>query len=311
MTHDSGSCAGARSTDGVRPPLNATRWIRAAADNIIEEVPKRLDLCPATQPKSSFEAVQAAIQKHQRSDASHGGPEPRSSLIDPIGVPEAVSASQEIRVPNRDEFGVSGSYPGAVPLRYVIVAGALVAALGLGWAGGWSSYHFLALAPAATPLEHTSSCGHYSGKDTVCVTSKSDREVPPLAANTPKIAAATSGVGRGDEPSRGAAQGAGVPAKRESLPNRQNASSSTSPAAVSQDHPKSPPRPVPETRPMTIEGWTVREVVGGTVILEGPNGIFKAIRGDAVPGVGRVDSIVRWGNHWIVATTKGLISTQN
>jgi len=62
---------------------------------------------------------------------------------------------------------------------------------------------------------------------------------------------------------------------------------------------------------MTIEGWTVREVVGGTVILEGPNGIFKAIRGDAVPGVGRVDSIVRWGNHWIVATTKGLISTQN
>jgi hypothetical protein len=30
-----------------------------------------------------------------------------------------------------------------------------------------------------------------------------------------------------------------------------------------------------------------------------------------VPGVGRVDSIVRWGNRWIVATSKGLISTQN
>jgi hypothetical protein len=28
-----------------------------------------------------------------------------------------------------------------------------------------------------------------------------------------------------------------------------------------------------------------------------------------VPGVGKVDSIVRWGNRWIVATTRGLIST--
>jgi hypothetical protein len=28
-----------------------------------------------------------------------------------------------------------------------------------------------------------------------------------------------------------------------------------------------------------------------------------------VPGIGRVDSIVRWGNRWMVATTRGLIST--
>src|SRR5262245_52276495 len=31
----------------------------------------------------------------------------------------------------------------------------------------------------------------------------------------------------------------------------------------------------------------------------------------ATPGIGRIDSIVRWGSRWIVATTKGLISTQN
>ena len=33
------------------------------------------------------------------------------------------------------------------------------------------------------------------------------------------------------------------------------------------------------------------------------------VEGDAVPGVGRIDSIVRWGNRWIVATASGLIAT--
>jgi hypothetical protein len=68
---------------------------------------------------------------------------------------------------------------------------------------------------------------------------------------------------------------------------------------------------VPETRPTTIEGWVVREVVGGTAVLQGPEGVWRAKAGETVPGVGRVDSIVRWGSRWIVATSRGLISTQN
>lgn len=68
-------------------------------------------------------------------------------------------------------------------------------------------------------------------------------------------------------------------------------------------------RPTPETRPKTIEGWTLREVVNGTAVLAGPNGVWRATRGQTVPGVGRVESIVRWGNRLIVATSSGLIST--
>jgi hypothetical protein len=68
--------------------------------------------------------------------------------------------------------------------------------------------------------------------------------------------------------------------------------------------------PVPETRPTTIHCWTVRNVVDGTAVLEGPNGIWKAARGDMVPGLGRVESIVFWGSRWIVATSKGLITTR-
>jgi hypothetical protein len=67
--------------------------------------------------------------------------------------------------------------------------------------------------------------------------------------------------------------------------------------------------PTPETRPTTIKGWTLREVTNGTAVLEGPTGVWKATPGQMVPGVGRVDSIVRWGNRLIVATSTGLIST--
>ena len=73
--------------------------------------------------------------------------------------------------------------------------------------------------------------------------------------------------------------------------------------------PREPLYPAPETRPATIAGWTVRDVRGGTAILEGPDGIRSAMVGDAVPGVGQIESIVRWGNRWIVATANGLIAT--
>ncbi|HZP69271.1 MAG TPA: hypothetical protein VFB29_04945 [Pseudolabrys sp.] len=66
---------------------------------------------------------------------------------------------------------------------------------------------------------------------------------------------------------------------------------------------------VPETPPTTIPGWIVRDVANGTAVVQGPNGVWRVARGDSLPGVGRVDSIVRWGNRWIVATSRGLIST--
>jgi hypothetical protein len=67
--------------------------------------------------------------------------------------------------------------------------------------------------------------------------------------------------------------------------------------------------PAAETRPTTIAGWMLREVANGTAVLEGPNGVWRVRRGDTVPGAGRIDSILLWGNRWIVATSQGLIST--
>ena len=62
-------------------------------------------------------------------------------------------------------------------------------------------------------------------------------------------------------------------------------------------------------RKPAVSGWTLRGVVDGTAMLEGPYGTWKAARGDTVPGLGRVDSIVLWGNRWIVATSRGLVTT--
>ena len=123
------------------------------------------------------------------------------------------------------------------------------------------------------------------------------------APNTRKIASPeAAGVNLRDESSRGTQQASAAT-------NRTAFTTNTTEPASATILPR--PTAMPETRPTTIEGWTIRDVVGGTVILEGPGGVWRATQGDTVPGVGRVDLIVRWGSRWIVATTKGLISTQN
>lgn len=66
----------------------------------------------------------------------------------------------------------------------------------------------------------------------------------------------------------------------------------------------------PETPPTTIPGWLVREVSGGVAVVQGPTGTWRVMRGDNLPGLGRVQTIVHWGNRWIVATHAGLISTR-
>jgi len=78
----------------------------------------------------------------------------------------------------------------------------------------------------------------------------------------------------------------------------------------SDSNPPPPLSPAPETRPTTIAGWSVRDVDGDRVVLVGPDRVWTVRMGDNVPGVGRIDTIVRWGSRWIVATGAGLISTE-
>ena len=150
-----------------------------------------------------------------------------------------------------------------------------------------------------------SGCAREGRKDSACAGAKTDREVAPSAPTTAKVASPAAGANRARDPSR-AAQQANAAAKDVTTTNSIAAGSSQERAKIL---PR--PAPAPETRPTTIEGWTIREVVGGTAVLEGPGGVWRAAQGDTVPGIGRIESVVRWGSRWIVATSKGLISTQN
>jgi hypothetical protein len=101
------------------------------------------------------------------------------------------------------------------------------------------------------------------------------------------------------------------PQERSSPPPITQRGSTISHTAAKKEQPKEKrnPIPVPETRPTTIPGWTVRSVSNGIATLEGPEGTWKVARGDTVPILGKVDSVVLWGNRWIVATSRGLITT--
>jgi hypothetical protein len=167
----------------------------------------------------------------------------------------------------------------------LLVTVALLASFGLGWAGGlnWpqlaSTLDLVAVAQNETPSPRISEA-RSSGKIEGTRKTASASDSPAIVGSIPKPSALPAGA----RPSAG-----------------------PSAAALAMRQPVVAP---PETRPATIPGWTVVDVRDGTAVLEGPDGIRMAARGDSVPGLGRVESIVRWGNRWVIATAGGLIATQ-
>ena len=273
--------------EGQRPPGTiGALW--AAPEKKLGAEPKQLDLWPVAQS--------AAVGSEEEGAAF--ACDQRSKFLPMIVAPAASACDHDIRAPRRDEFTLAAASAGAPWLHPALVTGALAVALGVGWIAGASSSRFFASAPAAPSLQQASapSCAREPSQEIACA-AKTDRQA--MAGAAAKAAGpGASGLTRGHERSR-SPQLATAAANKDPLTTNSIASAAARPVAV------------PETRPTTIEGWTIREVVGGTVVLDGPSGAWRAAQGDTVPGIGRIDSIVRWGSRWIVATTKGLISTQD
>ena len=171
-------------------------------------------------------------------------------------------------------------------------AGALVVGFGLGWAASWYASSTIV---ASNPIVQNDKTYRRSEmKPADKIESARTQSTPGTRTNHSPKSQGLSALQRPDGQSSRTAAAAFPPDI--SLP--------TGSIAV-----REAILPAPETRPTTVEGWTVRDVRGGTVVLEGPDGIRTAAVGDTVPGIGRIDSIVRWGNRWIVATANGLIAT--
>ena len=275
-------------------PRGAAGSISAAGENQSGREPQQLVLWSAARdngaPKSGprREAAQTTASKFL--------------LIEPIVASaraasardHAIRADDEIRPPRRDEFAIPEPTTPAQWLQLALLGGALMIGLCLGWIAGSMSSRFFAAPPAAAQRADASICA----REGACAAAKSDREAMASPATT-KIAGPRARIVNRE---RAASSGT----QQASAGNRDVA---TTNSISMQERANLRPAAAPETRPTTIEGWAIREVVGGTVVLQGPGGVWRVTQGDTVPGVGRIDSIVRWGSRWIVATTRGLIST--
>ena len=175
--------------------------------------------------------------------------------------------------PNRERFMTAG-----------MIAGALLAGIALGWAGclGWNNSAVVAAASKDASVRHADA--------------RAPRRTESIRKQGPSVTASIN-----------ASKSAGSVLRAE--PDSPKSAAAILGLPASSMEPRPHLMPAPETRPTTIEGWTVLEVRGQTAVLQGPDGVRTVSLGETLPGIGRIDSIVRWGNRWIVATASGLIAT--
>lgn len=194
---------------------------------------------------------------------------------------------------DRDEVLVVREPFGERARAAVLVAAALVASFGLGWAGGLNWPQF------ATELGLLEVAQKETLSPRISEARSSGRiEGPRKTASASDSPATVGSIAKPSALLPGSARPSASPA------SQANAGPSAAVIAMRQ-----PLVAAPETKPATIPGWTVVDVRDGTAVLEGPDGIRMAARGDTIPGLGRVESIVRWGSRWIIATAGGLIAT--
>ena len=68
--------------------------------------------------------------------------------------------------------------------------------------------------------------------------------------------------------------------------------------------------PASSPQPPHVPGWTVRDVYRGVAVVQrGRSGLMEIEAGDTVPYLGRIESIRRKDGHWVVVTSKGVITS--
>ena len=222
-----------------------------------------------------------------------GWPAPDLGRLDAVGsiITNQIERLHELA----DRFGSSPT------LRSLSIAGALLITFGFGWACAtiFDSPPDATLSPPVQKVER--SPGRLESERNPRHSHRiANAAAPrnPAPAESNKVKASAS-----------AASARLITSAAAQLEAEPQTTSSIGPAS-SESNPPPPLSPVPETRPTTIAGWSVRDVDGDRVVLVGPDHVWTVRTGDNVPGVGRIDTIVRWGSRWIVATSAGLISTQ-
>jgi hypothetical protein len=59
-----------------------------------------------------------------------------------------------------------------------------------------------------------------------------------------------------------------------------------------------------------VEGWVLTDVGYGGALIENRRGSYEVYAGDSIRGLGRIDAIRKQDGHWVVVTSKGLITAR-
>jgi hypothetical protein len=192
----------------------------------------------------------------------------------------------------------------SVSPRSWLIAGASIAIFGLGWAAGSAFGSGPNL--SATPLTQRIDAAVQDVRDSGVI--KNGAAPSPTVAESNAKLSASAANPREKSPDTDQTQAL----LEGTIPrNARKGAPKSGPHLARIDSDPSPRHsPAPETKPTTIPGWSVRSVNGDRAVLVSPDRVWTVKRGDTVPGVGRINTIVRWGDNWIVVTGSGLISTE-
>ena len=220
----------------------------------------------------------------------------------------ATCRAHDFRIQDEDRIGapvtaVLGSRRFRAPLSK-----ALLLAVTIGWMAGLASYYLFELSYPVNSAANKERPADRPEKKEAGNKEASMTRQTSLAPNGPSSerAAPAATVAHADRTE--AIPLSTTPRSNGAKLAKQNSRPTTPNAITSQRKLPSTVMPAPETRPVTIQGWAVQRVVDGAAVLQGPNGVRKVSPGDVVPELGRIDSIVKWGPRWIVATSNGLIT---
>ena len=224
----------------------------------------------------------------------------RQSAVDRTGAKADLAHFEDIIIDQSHRLIPPGS-DGLVG-RFALIVGALIAA------SGWVVISLLPLPFASAPSGRSAASLSSSTDGTDL--KKSDRlQIPNAIIPTP-VAAGNRETSRSIVASSSSQRPlAEVPSQTKRLSTEVPRQATATRANMRELESTVKLVPTPDTKPTTIDGWTLRDVTKGTAVLEGPNGTWRAARGDTVPGLGKVESIFRWGSRLIVATSSGLVST--
>jgi hypothetical protein len=79
------------------------------------------------------------------------------------------------------------------------------------------------------------------------------------------------------------------------------------PASTPLPTPRLQPAAAEAARPSVVLDWSIREMRGGYIYVQGHGDIYQVVPGAPLPGLGPVEQIKRQDGRWVVVTPKGII----